>query len=122
MKAKIELLFVALTVFLLAVSLAVAEDPSGASISDETDLGEMTEHTASTVDVEAGNIKEANVDTNASTYHWAGLLGNVSGNIKLASTDETSMFKIIINTQGNDYFKLEVLPQLWNRLCGNKKQ
>lgn len=77
---------------LLAIGFAYAAVPGGATVTAETDLGEYRNFTAESVDLEAGNITSANLDTNTSTFRWVGLLGNVSGTLVLGDSADNLLF------------------------------
>ena len=56
---------------------------TGANVTYVETRGEIADTTVGTVDVEAGNVTVANLESNQSTYRWAALIGNASGNIVL---------------------------------------
>lgn len=88
---KIAILLIAAFVFLMTFSLVSAVDPGEAAVSNEAMRGPYT-FAGGSADVQAGNITYADLDTNMSTYRWAGLLGNVSGNIILGEGTGNVMF------------------------------
>ncbi len=83
--------YVLISIFCIAFSLAAT--PGEAFISNATDLGEYILQSPDTVTAEAGNISQANLDANMSTFRWAGLVGNVSGSIVLGDANEDVMFE-----------------------------
>ena len=78
---------------LLSVWAVAAATPGEADIKNVADKGEYTYTSADTVSLEAGNITYADVETNMSTYRWAGLYGNVSGNIVLGDSSNNIMYQ-----------------------------
>jgi len=85
--------FIAIAIIITSSSYVYAAEPSGASISGETDLGQYEiMPPSSTSIIESGNITGANLRANMSTYRWAGLTGNVTGLIVLADASNISMF------------------------------
>ena len=77
---------------LISVAYVQAAEPSGATVLSSTDRGELPAASPGNINVEAGNISIISIDTNASTYRWAGVLGNVSGNIVLGDASSNQMF------------------------------
>lgn len=86
------LLILGIVGVLLSAGSVFAADPGGAAVSDLLDLGEMPTVSYSNVSVEAGNITQANLDTNVSTFRWAAVLGNVTGNIILGDDDNNHLY------------------------------
>jgi hypothetical protein len=92
MKKMIMVLLV-LSLAILATTAVLAAEPSDAQVTNEADLGEYVfSSTDADVTVDSGNITYADLNTNLSTYRWAGLLGNVSGNVVLADSSDNYMF------------------------------
>lgn len=81
-----------LTALVFAVGVASANEPAGATVSDEDVRDRFPVPTAGQVTVEAGNITAANLDTNMSTLRWAGVFGNTSGNIILGDSDGNQLY------------------------------
>ena len=92
MNKKLGILLLSIITTMLVVGFAYAAEPSGATVSGETDLGEFNAQAAGAVSVEAGNVTQADLDTNQSTFRWVGLLGNVSGNIILGDNNNVSLY------------------------------
>ena len=92
MVGKKEMIFVLLIIFILTIGIVSAEDPSGANITGVIDYGEDPEHAPENVSLQSGNITFANLNTDMSTYHWAGLIGNVTGDLILGDNDDFEMF------------------------------
>lgn len=83
---KLAILTIAVLSLLLAMSV-VAAAPSEAELSNIADRGEYEFNASNNVTVEAGNIRYVDLDTNMSTYRWAGILGDITGNIVLGDND-----------------------------------
>ena len=86
--------------FLLAVfglvlssALVVAQAvPGGADNVYENDRGSFPIPAVDSVTLQSGNITLVGIDSNVSTYRWAGLLGNVSGNIVLGDSNNYQLY------------------------------
>lgn len=76
----------------MAVSSVSAAEPGDANISGVIDQGEYLFIDGDSIDLESGNVTSASLQTNLSTYRWAGLYGNVTGNIVLGDSDENQLF------------------------------
>lgn len=93
MDKTLIMVMVVLALGLLTIGTALAQTvPSGAEIVAQSDQGQMADIVAETVDLEAGNILNADLNTNQSTLRWAGLYGNASGTLKLADSSEFTMY------------------------------
>lgn len=80
---KLTILAIVVMSLLLTMTL-VAAAPSEANVNNAVNRGEYVfTATNQTATVEAGNITYVDLDTNFSTYRWAGILGDVTGNIVL---------------------------------------
>ncbi|MFH1590414.1 MAG: hypothetical protein ABIC95_00660 [archaeon] len=89
---KKELLLLAvLSVFLLSAVYVIAAPPGGPTVT-ATNLGEYLMGTPGGVNVEAGNITQADLEVNQSTTRWAGLVGNVTGDIVLGDDSYNIMY------------------------------
>lgn len=83
---KLTILTIVVMSLLLTMTL-VAAAPGEGDVSGEVDRGEYVfTATNQTTTVEAGNIRYVDLDTNFSTYRWAGILGDVTGNIILGDS------------------------------------
>lgn len=91
MKRGILVTMIALSL-LLSVAYVQAAAPSGATLVYQNDLGELPAAAPGSTDIESGNITMVSLDTNVSTYRWAGILGNVSGNIVLGDALSNQMY------------------------------
>ena len=91
MKQKLQALLLLFTVALCAVFVAATE-PGEADITNEADLGEYLYVSADSATLESGNITYADLNSDMTTYRWAGLLGNVSGDIVLGDGDENKLY------------------------------
>lgn len=84
---KTKYLVLAICVFsLLAVSVFAAQWPGGVSV-DATDLGRFDDTNTESVDTDAGNITQVDLQANQSTMRWTAIFGNVTGDIKLGDAD-----------------------------------
>ena len=88
-----------LAALVFAIGTASANEPAGATVSDEEVRGRLPVPGAGQVTVEAGNITVANLDTNMSTLRWAGVFGNTSGNIILGDSDGNQLY--VWTAEGN---------------------
>ena len=88
-----------LAALVFAIGTASANEPAGATVSDEEVRGRLPVPPADTVTVEAGNITAANLDTDMSTLRWAGVFGNTSGNIVLGDSDGNQLY--VWTAEGN---------------------
>ena len=91
MKQKLQALLLLFIVAITAVAVS-ATQPGEAVITNAADRGEGIFTSADTVNVEAGNIQYADLDSEMSTYRWAGLLGNVTGYIVLGDSDQNELY------------------------------
>ncbi len=94
MKDAFLKIWVAITSFLVAaVPIAMAATPGPAEVTDIAQKGpySYTPTTPSTT-VQAGYIRLANVSTEMSTYHWAGIYGNASGTLVLGDASGSKMY------------------------------
>ncbi len=89
---KTKTMMVALIVTLVSMYAVYAAEPGGATVTSSQDLGEFSAGSAGTVSIEAGNVTQANLEANMSTYRWSGLLGNVSGSIQLGDGSSNVLF------------------------------
>ena len=89
---KILTIMAFLVLGLLVAGVASAASPSEASVSNAADLGEYSMTSSDNVSIEAGNVTYADLNSNMSTYRWAGLLGNASGNVILGDSSNNIMF------------------------------
>ena len=91
MKQKIQallvILFIAASAFLVS-----ATEPGEADINNQADLGEYLYTSTDIATLESGNITYADLDSDMSTYRWAGLLGNVTGDIVLGDGNENTLY------------------------------
>jgi hypothetical protein len=91
MDKKIGLMLAVLAMGVLLSSAALAVTPAGAAVTS-TNLGGYVGSASAAVSLEAGNITQANVASNMSTFKWAGLLGNASGSLKLGDASSNVMY------------------------------
>lgn len=90
---KLAILTIVVLSLLFTMALASAAVPGEADVSGEVDRGEFQfDATDMNTTVEAGNIRYVDLDTNMSTYRWAGILGNVTGNIVLGDVADDVLF------------------------------
>ena len=90
---KLAILVIVVLTMLLTMTLAAAAVPGEADVSGEVDRGEFVySATDQNAAVEAGNIRYVDLETNMTTYRWAGILGNVSGNIMLGDSSNDVLF------------------------------
>ena len=93
MKDAFLKIWVAITAFLVAaVPIGMAATPGGASVTSSTDLGEYPSGTPSSISVEAGNITQAIISAQQSTYHWTGIYGNATGTLVLGDASSNKMY------------------------------
>lgn len=74
----------------LAAGTAAAQDnqPTQSQISDVENLDEYFSESSDSVDLDGGNVTQADLSSEQSTDNWAGLYGNASGTLVLgAGTD-----------------------------------
>ena len=67
--------------------------PGGASPEYTENKGEYPPPSPGTVKVEAGNVTLANITTNQSTYHWAGVFGNATGKLILGDASGYKLYE-----------------------------
>ncbi len=87
---KIALLATLVAIFVLP--LAMAAQPGGATVQSSTDQGVYPAPNPGSVNVQAGHTYLTNLTTEQSTYHWAGIFGNVTGKIVLGDENNFKMF------------------------------
>ncbi len=87
------LVLVAMFALVLGSTLVAAQAvPGGADVASEVDRGAFTVPAPGSATVQSGNITLIEIESNASTYRWAGLIGNVSGNIVLGDSNNYQMY------------------------------
>lgn len=91
------LLMIASLVF--AIGVVSASEPGGATVSDEEIRAGVIIPTAGDLDVSAGNVTVANLDTEMSTLRWAGVFGNATGSIVLGDSADFRLYEW--TAQGN---------------------
>jgi hypothetical protein len=75
---------------MLAVGTAAAQDaPDAATVSDNVTLDEFNSSSSDTLDLDGGNVTEANLTSNQSTDQWAGLYGTATGTLALGEDSKT---------------------------------
>ncbi len=109
------LVFGIAAMLLLSVWSVAAATPGEADISNVADKGEYLKTSADSVNLEAGNITYADVETNMSTYRWAGLFGNVSGNIVLGDSSNNVMYQW--TAQGKMVYASTAASVTWTSLA-----
>jgi hypothetical protein len=93
MKYKMGLTLLAtLGILLATIAIVSAAEPGGATISGNSTRIGILAPTAGSQPVVSGNITAANLDSNQSTYRWAGLMGNVTGKIVLGDSSQAMLF------------------------------
>jgi hypothetical protein len=112
-KLSIMILAIALVVITSTLALAIPGE-SNVTSSSTADTYEFSATTSST-DVQAGNITTANLETNMSTYRWAGLLGTVSGNLILGDSLNEILFSW--NAKGQAVYASEAGTIDWSALA-----
>ena len=80
---KILTIMAFLIIGIAVAGFASATTPSEALISNSADLGQYTMTSSDTASITSGHVAYADLNSNTSTYRWAGLLGNATGNIVL---------------------------------------
>ncbi len=86
MRETLLKIWVAVTALLMALPVAMAAEPGAGEVNEVTTKGPWTySPTDQTVSVTGGEITVANLTTEQSTYHWAGIYGNVTGKLILGS-------------------------------------
>ena len=103
----------ALALALILTAGAHAAEPGGAQVSDRTELGSFPDLPPDSVDLAAGNITVVNLDVEASTFRWVGLMGNTTGSIVLGDGDSNVLFNW--NASGNIVYASEGTP-VWSNL------
>ncbi len=92
-KKTVMTTFAVLLALVFAPGFALAAEPGEANITGEQDRGEFIfTATDQTIDLESGNITEANLTTEMSTYRWTGLFGTASGDIVLGDAADNVLF------------------------------
>ena len=112
---KLAFIAILAITMLLTLALATAATPGEASVSGVSDKGEYNFTTTDTLSVEAGNITYADLDTNMSTYRWAGIFGNVSGNIVLGDSANNQMFTW--TAKGRVVYASEAASVTWSSMA-----
>lgn len=105
---------IVLSMMLMTVSVALALDPSGAVASGIVDYGEMPAYAAGSINVLSGNVTNANLDTNVSTYKWAAVQGSVTGSIVLGDAGSNQVYAW--TAQGAFVYAAEGSPD-WSTLA-----
>ena len=103
-----------LAALVFAIGTASANEPAGATVSDEEVRGRLPVPDAGQVTVEAGNITAANLDTDMSTLRWAGVFGNTSGDIVLGDSDGNRLYEW--TAQGNLVYFASAATVEWTQL------
>ncbi len=114
-KEKTMLMFSVLAILLLSMGTVYAAEPGEADISGVVQEGEYLMTSTDTVTIEAGNVTRADVETNMSTYRWAGLYGNVSGQIVLGDDDENTLYSW--TAKGNLVYASSASSIAWSSLA-----
>ena len=83
---------IALIGAMLTVSMALAAVPQGTDNTALVDEGDYDFGTIGTADVTSGHVYYSDLNTNVSSFKWAGLYGNVSGNIVLSDDDQDILY------------------------------
>ncbi|HLP79577.1 MAG TPA: hypothetical protein VK158_03010 [Acidobacteriota bacterium] len=68
-------------------------DPVGGNITASADNGQLPSASPDAFNVTAGNVTQINLSTEASTYRWTGIYGNVTGNIKLGDSGSNVLYE-----------------------------
>ncbi|MFH1211688.1 MAG: hypothetical protein V1659_02045 [Candidatus Woesearchaeota archaeon] len=89
---KLLVLMLSIASVLLMAAFASAVEPAGANVLNQLNQGEFQVAAAENVTVEAGNITEANLSTNISTYRWAAIFGLAGGEMKLGDDDNNILY------------------------------
>jgi len=89
---SILMILTLVSVFAASIGTVLAAVPGGAVVSNTADFGEYPAPSPGTISVLSGNITQANVESNMSTYRWVGLIGNVTGNIELGDSGNNIMY------------------------------
>jgi hypothetical protein len=108
-------LLIAIGIFLTTIAFASAAVPGGANITNNVTRATMINPVAHATTLTSGNISQANLDTNQSTFRWAGLLGNVTGKIILG--DSTSAVLFNWTALGNLVYASNVAAPAWGTLA-----
>lgn len=114
---KLTILTVVVLSLLLTMSV-VAAAPAQGNVQNEVDRGEYVfTATNQTTTVEAGNIRYADLNTNFSTYRWAGILGDVTGNIILGDSVGSDIL-FTWTAKGRVVYATEASSVTWGSLVG----
>jgi hypothetical protein len=97
-----------LLMLLTTISVAIAVDTAGSSVTEIGVYGPITSTAAGTTNVSAGYIRETNLTAIMSTTRVAGIFGNVSGNIQLG--DGVSNIMFAWTAEGNLVYVAENQP------------
>jgi len=92
-KTILMIVVLALGLLTIGVALADAGMPGGAQINAQFNRGQFPVQGPATVNIQAGNITNANLTTNESTYRWAGLYGNATGTLRLGDATGLQMYR-----------------------------
>ncbi|RME31954.1 hypothetical protein D6789_01085 [Candidatus Woesearchaeota archaeon] len=95
--------------------MALAAEPGESDVTTSHDHGEFLYTTTDSISLESGNISEASLESNMSTYRWTGLYGNVTGNIVLGDSNSNQLFAW--TAQGRVVYASELATINWANLA-----
>lgn len=92
MDKTLLMVMVVLALGILTIGSALAQTvPSGATVL-ETDLGRYPDSVTTTINLTAGNIKNADLTADTATLRWSGLLGTAAGTLYLGDSGSDYMY------------------------------
>ena len=88
---SIAVLAMVASLILAAGAAAAQNEPTGTSISEGATLDEYFNTSEDSINLDGGNVTQANLSAEQSTDNWAGLYGNATGNLVLGANDDGSV-------------------------------
>ena len=88
---KNKFLFLIVLALLMNLSLVLAVEPFGASVTNLSSERAISDN-ATGIDAIAGNVTELSISGFSTTQSWQGYFGNVSGTIQLADNGDNVMY------------------------------
>jgi hypothetical protein len=123
MKTRVLSFLVCILVIVGLTTIVFAAPPTGANSVSKVNSSRRTDFndTVKTVDAQAGNVTELQINITMQTNHWQGYYGNISGRITLDDASNFSMYQWtnIDGVTGN-IFATEASSVTWaNVICAN---
>ncbi|MCF7798376.1 hypothetical protein K9M74_00570 [Candidatus Woesearchaeota archaeon] len=107
---KIAILMV---VAVLAIGMVMAAEPGQIDSVTSVDLGEYTSNAGQSINLQSGNVTDADLSARVSTFVWAGLVGDVGGDIVLGTGNGAGQILYNWSAQGAVVYASEAAAIDW---------